>query len=44
MKINNIVGNRLKTLRKRNKLTQNNIAKLLNCSQNAIFSYENGVN
>lgn len=44
MKINNIVGHRLKTLRKRNKLTQNDIAKLLNCSQNAIFSYENGIN
>ncbi len=42
MNINTIVGNRLKSIRKEHNLTQNEIAKLLKCSQNAIFSYENG--
>lgn len=42
MNINTIVGNRLKSIRKEHNLTQKEIAKLLKCSQNAIFSYENG--
>lgn len=42
MNINIIVGKRLKSIRKQHNLTQNDVAKLLKCSQNAVFSYENG--
>ena len=44
MEINRIVGARLKMLRTSNNLTQIQVAKILKCSQNAIFSYENGKN
>ena len=36
------IGNNLKVLRKRNKLTQKDLAKLLNTSQSTISAYENG--
>ena len=44
MNINKIVADRLKSLRKDNKLTQTDMAKLLNVTQNAIFRYESGQN
>lgn len=44
MTINKIVASRLKSLRKDNKLTQAEMAKLLNVTQNAIFRYESGQN
>lgn len=44
MEINKIVGARLKLIRKTHNLTQKQMASLLNCSQNAIFAYENGKN
>lgn len=39
-----ISGNRLKLLRKENKLTQEKLAKLLNISRTAITEYERGTN
>lgn len=36
------IGNNLKTIRKNNKVTQENLAKLLNTSQSTISAYENG--
>ena len=44
MDITKIVANRLKLLRKEKKLTQADMAKLLNVTQNAIFRYESGQN
>ena len=44
MNINKIVADRLKSLRKDKKLTQTDMAKLLNVTQNAIFRYESGQN
>lgn len=44
MNINKIVADRLKSLRKDKKLTQTDMAKLLNITQNAIFRYESGQN
>lgn len=36
------IGNNIKTLRKQNKLTQRDLAKILNTSQSTICAYENG--
>lgn len=44
MDINKVVASRLKSLRKEKKLTQTDMAKLLNVTQNAIFRYESGQN
>ena len=44
MDINKIVASRLKSLRKEKGLTQSDMAKLLNITQNAIFRYESGQN
>lgn len=37
-----LIGNRIKEIRMNNKLTQKQLAKLLNTSQSTISSYENG--
>ena len=37
-----IIGNNIKSIRKKNKLTQNDLAKILNTSQSTISAYENG--
>ena len=37
-----LIGTRIKEIRKKNKLTQNDLAELLNTSQSTISSYENG--
>lgn len=40
----NVVGKNLKNLRKQNKKTQSQIAKVLNTSQSAYAHYENAIN
>ena len=37
-----LIGERIKEIRKRNKLTQKDLAKLFNTTQSTISSYENG--
>ena len=37
-----LIGTRIKEIRKKNKLTQNDLAELLNTSQSTISSYEHG--
>jgi transcriptional regulator with XRE-family HTH domain len=37
-----LIGTRIKEIRKKNKLTQRGLAKLLNTSQSTVSSYENG--
>ena len=37
-----LIGTRIKEIRKRNKLTQNDLAELVNTSQSTISSYEHG--
>ena len=37
-----LIGTRIKEIRKKNKLTQNDLAKILNTSQSTISSYEHG--
>ncbi len=37
-----LIGTRIKEIRKKNKLTQKGLAKLLNTSQSTVSSYENG--
>ena len=44
MNVNKVVADRFKSLRKEKKLTQTDMAKLLNVTQNAIFRYESGQN
>ena len=39
---NNICGIRIKALRKKNKLTQNQLAGLLHMSRSTVLKYENG--